>query len=194
MSVGLDAFLAEVVRTAEAEEARIRAEAEVRANTVLHDGREAIARRREAELSRIAAEEQRNLSRETASVERATRLAILEARAHLMATIFAGAKADLVKAEGWRYLTTIPVLVEATLPYLEGRPSTLRCRPDVAAAVQGACASESSVEVCVSPDCEAGVLGQTLDGDILVDSRLISLLARRREDLAIRLAQRLETC
>ena len=191
--MGLDAFLAELARTAEAEEARIRAEAEVRANTVLHDVREAIARRRETELSRIAADQQRNLSRETASVERATRLAVLEARAQLMATIFARAEAELARVEGPRYIATIPALVEATLPYLEGRPSMLRCRPDVAFAVQEACRSESGVEVVASPDHEAGVLGETRDGDLLVDNRLISLLARRREDLAIKLARRLET-
>ena len=192
MSVGLDAFLAELARAADAEEARIRAAADARVASVLDAGRAAIERRREAELARLTAVEQGHVNRAIAGVERSTRVAVLEARARLMATILARAEAELVRADGPRYIATVPALVEATLPYLEGRPSVLRCRPDVACVVQGACPRESGIEVVVSPDHDAGVLGETRDGDLLVDNRLVSLLARRREDLAIKLAQQLE--
>ena len=192
MSVSLDAFLAELTRSAESEEARIRAEADARVTTVLRAGLEAIERRREAELARITAGERGSVNRETAAVERSTRLGVLEARAQLMATIFARAEADLAKTEGPRYATTIPALVQATLPYLEGRTSTLRCRPDVAIAVRDALGGGSDVEIVAAPDCEAGVLGESRDQELLVDNRLVTRLVRRREELAIKLAQRLE--
>ena len=191
--MGLDALLAELTRTAHAEEERIRADGNARETSILRAGEEAVRIRRESELARITAAEREAVRRDTAAAEQSHRIQLLETRARLMGEVFARAEAALADADGSRYQEAIPALVRATLPYLEGQHSVLRCRADVASAVQAACGCTSGIKVEGSPDFEAGVLGETRDGAVTVDNRLVSLLERRREDLAIELARRLES-
>ena len=190
--MSLHALLAEITRSAEAEEDRIRREASTREGEILQACEVAIASRRASELTRITDAGNRAVARDTAAAEQASRLAVLEARSRLMTTVFARAAAELERADASRYRDAIPWLVKATLPYLEGRTAVLRCRPDVAPAVQAACDGASTIAVECAPDIGAGLLGETRDGTLMVDNRLATLLDRRRDDLGIELARRLE--
>lgn len=190
--MSLDALIAELTRTAEAEAARIRADAAGRADAIRRTGEAEIERRRAAEGARLEELERRAVARETAAAARANRLAVLQARGGVLAEVFARAEATLAAAEATRYRDGIPALVGATVPYLEGVPSVLRCRPDVIAAVRAACDGAVATEVVAAADAEAGLLGESRDGTLVVDNRLRALLARRRDELSVALARRLE--
>jgi len=190
--VSLDALITELTRAAEREAEQLATDARARAWEIERNGMEEANRRRESELDRLAEAHRRAVARETADAERADRLALLEARARILDDVFARAGTLLAGAEAERYRRALPGLVAATLRYLEGAPAVLRCRPDAARAVRALCEGRPDVQVEEASDAEAGLLGEARDGRLVVDNRLSALLARRRAELSVAVARRLE--
>jgi vacuolar-type H+-ATPase subunit E/Vma4 len=54
------------------------------------------------------------------------------------------------------------------------------------------CDGAPDLQVEEAADADAGLLGETLDGRLVVDNRLSALLARRRAELSVAVARRLE--
>lgn len=189
--MSLDALIAELTRTADAESKAILSAAEARAGAIRKAGEDAALRRRESGLARLADANHRALARETVAAERENRLVVLEARARLLDEILTRAAELLAATESACYRAGVGTLVESTLRYLEGTPSILRCRSDLAeCVVQHSALPDVRVEV--SDQAAAGVLGTSSDGTLVVDNTLPTHLARRRATLSIALAVRLE--
>ena len=134
--MGLDALIAELTRTAEAESEAMLSAARARALAIQRAANEDATRRREAGLRHLADANRRALARETAAAERENRLTVLAARAQALDAVFARATELLMATDAARYRDGVGALVDSTLKYLEGAPAILRCRPDVAVTIR----------------------------------------------------------
>jgi vacuolar-type H+-ATPase subunit E/Vma4 len=190
--VSLEVLIAELTRAAEQEAGRIRTSAVERASLIERTAQERARQRRDTELARLDSAQRLAVARDTAEAVRANRQALLQARSRLLEQVFARAAATLADMEAPGYRQGIPFLVQATLRYLEGTPSELHCRSDIASEVEAHCRNSTQVRVLPSADATAGLLGQSRDGRIVVDNTLPALLARRRSELAVEVARRLE--
>jgi vacuolar-type H+-ATPase subunit E/Vma4 len=190
--VSLDVLIAELTREAEREADQIRSAAVEQARVIEQTAAEQGRLRRDTERARLEAAHRLAVARDTAAAVRSNRLALLEARYRLLDQVFARAAALLSGADAARYREGVPVLVGATTRYLEGTPAELRCRPDISAEVEARCNGSAQMRVFPSDDANAGLLGASSDGRIVVDNTLPALLARRRAELEVAVNQRLE--
>lgn len=185
-------LIAELARAADEEADQIRSAAIEQVRLIEQTAEERARQRRDTEHARLEAAHRLAVARDTATAVRANRQALLEARARLLDQVFARAAGLLSVIEAARYQEGLPALVQATVRYLEGTPAELRCRPDISSRVQSLCNGTPQVRVLASGDADAGLLGQSGDGRIVVDNTLPALLARRRGELEVAVARRLE--
>jgi vacuolar-type H+-ATPase subunit E/Vma4 len=190
--MSLEVLIAELTREAEREADQIRSAAVEQARLIQHTAEDQARQRRDTELARLEASHRLAVARDTAAAVRSNRLALLEARYRFLDQVFARAAAMLTGTDAARYRAGIGALVGATTRYLEGTPAELRCRPDVSAAVVALSDRSEQVRVVPSDDANAGLLGRSTDGRIVVDNTLPALLARRRAELEVAVARRLE--
>jgi vacuolar-type H+-ATPase subunit E/Vma4 len=168
------------------------AEARARAEALVRDATVDAERRRALVLDEVRARARLASDRAFAEATRALKERLLSARTAVVAQVLARAGARLSTLEGSAYPWRIEPLVESTLAYLAGAPAALSCRPDVAARVEAASAGRGEIEISASPEAAAGVLGRSADGRVTVDNTLVALLERRRPELAIAIARRIE--
>jgi len=185
-------LITELTRAAEQEAEQIRSAAVEEVRRIERNAEEQARQRRDLEHGRLEAAHRLAVARDTAAAVRANRQALLEARARLLDQVFARAAVLLSGATAARYQEGIAGLVMATTRYLEGIPAELCCRPDVASNVEELCGNVEHLRMVESRDHDAGLLGRSGDGRIVVDNTLPALLARRRAELEVAVARRLE--
>jgi len=189
--MSIDALLLHLEEDAQGEAARLQGAAEARAAEIVARAEADVARRRTLHLERIASERRSAGQRQVAAARAEAREQFLRARAAVLDRIFDRASAQLEATAAARYAASVIHLARDAARYLEGAPARLRCPPDAAQALDDAVRDlpEITVEPAAVP---AGVTGVSADGRVLVDNSLAALLARRRADLAIVLAARIE--
>jgi vacuolar-type H+-ATPase subunit E/Vma4 len=190
--MAIEALLAVIEREAAAEAERIHVEARRQARELEARAAAEADRRRAQAFGRLEAEGRGRLRRELAGIERRGREATLLARARLLERVFAEADRTLAVLPLARYHHRLEALVEETLRYLEDRPAVLSCPPDAAARLGEIAAARPGAVVEPREDARAGVVGRSRDGAVTVDNTLSARLQRRRDDLAVALAARLE--
>jgi len=189
--MSIDALLLHLEEDARREAARLTADADARAADVVARAEADVARRRALYLERVAAERRSAGQRQVAAARAEARERFLRARATVLDRVFDRAVAMLEATAGARYAGRVEHLALDAARYLEGEPAQLRCPPDAAPAVRRAV--RGLVDLSVAPETmAAGVTGASMDGRVLVDNTLPALLSRRRADLAIALAARIE--
>ena len=190
--MSLDRLLALLTGTAEAEAEALLAAARGRAAEIDRDSEARVRRRRETELARMAETRRRAVARDTAAAEHEHRNTLLLERARILERVFEQAASRLVTMGVARYQAGLDHLVDSTLRYLEGMPAVLECRPDVEPLVRNRCHDVPAIRIQGSAAAAAGIRAASADGAIVVDNTLPALMTRRREELSVALAARLE--
>jgi vacuolar-type H+-ATPase subunit E/Vma4 len=190
--VSIDALLALLARDAEADAANLVSAAESQARELLSRADAATQRRREDALHRLEETRRQAVSCETAAAARQYRELRLLERARVLDRIFAEAERELRTASAGRYERHLPILMRATLRYLEGTPAVISCRPEIIARVEQLCAQQTDVSVRANDQAVAGILGESANGAVAVDNTLPALLRRREKELVVAVAARLE--
>jgi vacuolar-type H+-ATPase subunit E/Vma4 len=190
--VSIDALLEQLERDAQAEAVKLVSAAQKRAQEILSRADAETQRRRTEALGRLEEAGRRAVAGETASAVRRFRELRLRERAEVLDRIFSEAERGLRTSSADRYQRLLPGLMRATLRFLEGTPAVVHCRPEIAAQVEQLRAEHTDVTVRPSVEAAAGILGESADGAVAVDNTLPALLWRRRAELAIAVAARLE--
>jgi vacuolar-type H+-ATPase subunit E/Vma4 len=190
--VSLETLLAQLTDTAEQEADGLLKSARERALAIDRESEERISRRRSTEGARLEDEQRRAVARETAAAEQEHLRSVLQERVQVLDRILERAKTRLGSMSAPQYAAAIPKLVASSLEYLEGLPVIVQCRPDAEPLVRQLCGDFPEVQV--QPDCTApaGIRAESADGRVLVDNTLPALLSRRRDELSVMLAARLE--
>lgn len=187
--MALDALLAALARDAEAEAGALIEGARTRAAAQVAAAEVEAARRRDAAHGAVERQRRSVLARELAVAEREAAARLLEARAETLADLLGEARGALAGLAPARWADRLPPLVEAALGCLP--PDPLLEVP-AAAATPARRAAGSRARVEPKPDAPAGLLGRDPGGRVEVDLTLSGLLDQRREELAARLAARIE--
>jgi len=187
--MALDALLAALSRDVESEAAALIEGARARAAARVAAAEAEAARRRDAAHGALERERRAILARELAVAEREAAARLLEARAEALAELLGEARATLAALAPARWTDRLPPLVEAALGCLPPDP-LLEVTPAAALAARQAAGSRARVEP--KPDAPAGLFGRDGGGRVEVDLTLPGLLDQRREELAARLAARIE--
>lgn len=187
--MALDGLLAALDRAAADEAAALVAAARARAAQALAAAEGEAARRRGATHGALERERRAVLARELAVAEREAAARVLEARAATLAGLLDEARAVLATLAPAEWTARLPALVDAALGCLPDDP-VLRVPAGAAAAARRAAGSRARIEA--PSDAPAGVLGRDPAGKVEVDLTLPGLLDQRREELAARLATRVE--
>jgi vacuolar-type H+-ATPase subunit E/Vma4 len=189
--MSIDALLLHLEEDAKSEAARLLADANERAAEVVARAEADVARRRALHLERVTAVRRSAGERQVAAARAEAREQFLRVRAAVLDRVFAQASALLTSTAVSRYAPSVGHLARDAAQYLEGAPARLRCPPDAGASL--AEAARDLPGITVEPaEVPAGVTGVSADGRVLVDNSLPALLARRRGELAISLALRIE--
>jgi vacuolar-type H+-ATPase subunit E/Vma4 len=188
--MALDALLAALARDAEAEADALIAGARSRAAARIAAAEAEAARRRDAAHGAVERERRAVLARELAVAEREAGASLLEARAITLADLLDEARAGLAALPAARWTDRLPQLVEAALGCLPDDP-LLEVPAAARAAARAAAGARARVES--RADAPAGVFGRDAGGTVEVDLTLPGLLDQRREELAARLAARVES-
>lgn len=187
--MALDALLAALDRDTAAEAEAMLARARAAAAARVSAAEAEAARRRDAAHGARSRDRRAELARELAVAERDAAARLLEARASTLASLLDEARARLAGLAPARWADRLPVLVDAALGCLP-EAAVLVVPPAVADAVRLAAGSRAAV--VPHPDAPAGVSGRDAEGRVEVDLTLPGLLDQRREELAARLAARME--
>lgn len=190
--MSIDALLELLERDAQTEAAQLVFEAQQQADAILARAGAELQRRRAEELGRLEEAGRRAVACETATAAQRYRESRLRERAQVLDRVFAEAEAELRTAGADRYRELLPGLMRATLWFLEQTPVVVHCRPEIAAQIEGLRAGHEDVTVRPSGEAAAGVLGESADGAVAVDNTLPALLRRRRAELEVAVAARLE--
>lgn len=190
--MSIDSLLEQLERDARAEAATLVSAAEQRAREIVSRADTATRQRRAEALGRLEQAGRLAVACQTAAAARRFRASRLLERAEVLDRIFAEAEGDLRTASADRYQRLLPALMRATLRFLEGVPAAIHCRPEITAAVEQLRAERVDLLVRPSADSAAGILGESADGTVIVDNTLPALLRRRRAELAVAVAARLE--
>ncbi len=190
--MALETLLQTLEQAAAAQADRTLAEAKAEAAALIRDATAEAERQRALVLEEVRARARLASDRAFAEETRALKERLLSARTAVVDRVLARAGARLSTLEGSAYAWRVERLVESTLAYLAGAPAALSCRPDVAAQVESAAAGRGEIEISATPEAAAGVLGRSADGRVTVDNTLVALLERRRPELAIAVARRVE--
>lgn len=187
--MALDALLAALARDAEAEAVALIAEARVRAAARIAAAEAEAARRRDAAHGATERDRRAALARDLAVAERESAARLLEARAATLAELLDEARAELAALPAPRWTDRLPPLVEAALGCLPDDP-LLEVPTAAGAPARSAAGARARVEP--KADAPAGLFGRDARGTVEVDLTLPGLLDQRREELAARLAARVE--
>lgn len=187
--MALDALLAALARDAEAEAAALIEGARARAAARVAAAAAEAARRRDAAHGALERERRAVLARELAVAEREAAARLLEARAGTLTELLDEARARLAALPPSRWTDRLPPMVEAALGCLPRDP-ILEVPAGADAPARHAAGSRARVEP--KPGAPAGVFGRDAGGTVEVDLTLPGLLDQRREELAARLAARIE--
>jgi len=189
--MSIDALLRHLEEDAGREAARVRQEADTRGADLVARAEADAARQRAMHLDRLAAQRRAEHARRLAAARVQARAQFLGVRLDVLDGVFAGASALLTRMPIERYAGSVGTLAADAARYLEGAPAALQSPPDAAAAV--AAAVQGLPNLTVAPaEVPAGVTGRSADGRVVVDNTLVAILARRRAELAIGLAARIE--
>lgn len=189
--MSIEALLLHLEEDAQREAARLQAAAGASAAEIVGRAEAEVARLRALHLERTTSERRSASQRQVAAARAEAREQFLRARAAVLDRVFERASAQLEATAAARYAGSVPHLARDAARYLEGGPARLRCPPDAAPALNEAV--RGLPDIMVEPAAvPAGVMGVSTDGRVLVDNSLAALLARRRADLAIVLAARIE--
>jgi vacuolar-type H+-ATPase subunit E/Vma4 len=189
--VAIEALLAYLEREAETETNRLLAESRTEAAAVEQRAAAEAARRRAAEADRLDREGRAAIRDALVSVRRDQRRRLLAARAGALDRIFTRADGILRTVPVERYRHRLTDLAAGALRYLEGCPASLGCPTTAASTVAPLAADFPGVWIAPDDAAIPGIIARADDGSVLVDNTLPEQLARRRPDLAIRLATRL---
>jgi vacuolar-type H+-ATPase subunit E/Vma4 len=190
--VSLETLLAQLTDTAEQEADGLLKSARERALVIDRESEERISRRRSTEGARLEDEQRRAVARETAAAEQEHLRSVLQERVQVLDRILERAKTRLGSMSAPQYAAAIPKLVGSSLEYLEGLPVIVQCRPDAEPLVRQLCGDFPEVQVQPDSTAPAGIRAESADGRVLVDNTLPALLTRRRDELSVMLAARLE--
>ena len=189
--MSIDALLLHLEEDAGREAARLRQEAETHGADLVARAEADAARQRALHLDRVAAQRRAEHEQQLAAARLQARHQFLRVRMDVLDEVFEEASVLLSRMPIDRYADSIASLAADAARYLEGSPGALQSSPDAAAAV--ATAVQGLPALTVTPaDVPAGVTGRSSDGRVVVDNTLVAILARRRADLAIGLAARIE--
>lgn len=177
------ARIAEVLRGAEEEAARLRDEASSRAG-----------QRQSGALREKGVELRREASARIAAARADARKQVLEARDDLLDRVFAMAEKALSAAfEAPSARGELVARAEQALSHMPlGGAVVVSCSTGVAPMLESALASHDDVRVECDPDLPAGFRVAAADGAVVVDATLSSLLEADRPALAIEILRRLE--
>ena len=189
--MSIEALLLHLEEDAAREAARLRSAAEDGAAELLARAEMDVARHRALHLERVGAERRTAGERQVAAARAKAREQFLQVRTDLLDRVFARASALLQDTPIARYAPSVGHLARDAARYLEGEAAVLQCPADAAASLTAAV--RDLPDLTVEPACvPAGIMGRSADGRVLVDNSLPAILARRRADLAIGLAARIE--
>jgi vacuolar-type H+-ATPase subunit E/Vma4 len=189
--MSIDALLLHLEEDAMGEAARLKGAAEARAAEIVARAEADVARHRALHLERITADRRSAGQRQVAAARAEARERFLRSRADVLGRVFDRASAQLEATAAGRYADSVGHLARDAARYLEGAQARLRCPTDAVRALENAVRDLPgiTVEAAAVP---AGVTAISADERVLVDNSLAALLARRRADLAIALAARIE--
>jgi vacuolar-type H+-ATPase subunit E/Vma4 len=189
--VPIDDLVAHLEREAEAEVGRLLAAARLEAAAIEDRAAAEAARRRATETERLEREGATAIRDAMVTMRRDERRRHLVARAAVLDRAFELADGMLRGLTVGRYRHRLEPMAAEALPYVEGRAASLACPPGAAPAVAAFLTGHPNVRVTTAEDATPGILVQADDGSVVVDNTLPAQLARRRSELAIRLAVRL---
>jgi len=187
--MGADTLIARMEQDARSRIAALRADAEAeiaalaqsRAQDAATDQSRVLAARRAERQTAFAVERSRARQRAAARV--------LTAQHAFVERVFARARALAATADA-RYLEALPRYVEAVAGHLGGQSATLRCRPEMAAALQRCAAGLHGVDIAADRDLPVGFVATTGDGSCTIDCTLPALLSALRPRLEAALLER----
>jgi vacuolar-type H+-ATPase subunit E/Vma4 len=151
-----------------------------------------VDRRRGLAMAELSERRRVEVTREAAATARALTARVLEARAALLARVFAAAGERLCRLPFSRWRERLPDLVRETSTFLPGADAELICDAEAGAQLGPLVTGQPGLRVVIAPDAAPGLLGRTRDERVLVDNTWPARLERSREALAIRLLQLLE--
>lgn len=189
--MALEVLLEALERDARAEAERRRHAAQAEAEALIARSAADLDRRRHRAMAELEHGRGADVAREAAAAARALKTRVLEARAALLERVFSEAVARLARLEQSRWAARLPTLAAQTLVYLDGEVDLI-CQPGVERLLGPSLAGRTEVRLVADPAAPAGLVGRSRDGAVEVDNSWRARLDRKREDLAIRLLQRLK--
>lgn len=190
--MAVETLLTTLERAATEAAERVKADALAEARTLVESAAAEAERRRTRALAEVADRAHADTARAAAEATRALRGELLARRAAVVNRVLETARARLVRLPPEAYAGAIGPLIDATVAYLRGQPAELVCQPELAPPVQAALDPESSITVQGVATAGPGLWGRSADDRVTVDNTLPALLDRRRPELAIAIARRLE--
>lgn len=182
----IDTLLATLEREAEAEIARVMDEARARAAALGAASDERIAVERGALLGVREAKARAELERALAAARSAARARVLAARTALLARVFAKLNEELPRvAKSAQYRARLGAQLEQLMPFAGGRPVTVRCSPDLAAALRAIVKTNGRCPIQPDSQIAAGFRLTTGDGVLEIDATLEGRIERLRPELAL---------
>jgi vacuolar-type H+-ATPase subunit E/Vma4 len=189
--MGVDALIARMTGDAQARMAALRAEADAEVAEFERARSQAASADRSRVLDERRAQRQSAFAAERAQARRRAAARVLAAQHAFVDRIFARAEA-LGAAAGAdaRCLEALPRQLDAVAVHLGGQPATVRCRPELAPALQRCAAALCGVEITVDATLPVGFVAVTGDGRCTIDCTVPALLSALRPRLQAALLAR----
>lgn len=190
--MALDELIAAIGRDAADEVRKELEQAEDEAATIRAEADDRLQRRREDALVRRERELRAETEVQLAVERRAARREVLFVRAELLERVFEAARRRLpdVLAED-RYQETAVEELERAVSYLGGRAAVLRCHPALVPVLE-ATARAAGLQIEDDPDVGSGFVLASSDGGLEVDGTLERRLEESRATLALQIVRDVE--
>jgi len=182
----IDALLATLERDADAEIARVMAEARSQAADLTRAVEQRMTERRAAALGRRETEARAQHERALSTARLAARAQVLEARATLLNQVFRELRAGLPEvARSAAYRRNLAAQWARLSAFAGDEPVTVRCTPALTATLRHLITSNGHVRIKSDASIAAGFSVTTADGALEVDGSLESRLERLRPQLSL---------
>lgn len=182
----IDTLLTTLEREADAEIARVTAEARSQAADLTHAAEQRIAERRAARLGKREAEARAQYERALSGARLTARARVLEARAALLDRVFRELRAGLPElARSAQYRRSLGAQWQRLHDFVGDRPATVRAMPALTATLRRLIHTNGRIRIQSDSHIAAGFCVTTADGALEVDGSLESRLERQRPQLAL---------
>jgi vacuolar-type H+-ATPase subunit E/Vma4 len=187
--MGVDTLIARLEQDAQARIAALQAGADAEIAAIDRECAQGAAMDQSQVLAARRAERQAAFAVEHARARQQAAAQVLAAEYAFVDRVFARAQA-LAATAGVRFVEALPRYIEALAGHLGGQAATLRCRPELAEALQRCAGDLGDVTIATDEAMPVGFVAATGDGRCTIDCTLPARLSALRPRLRAALLSR----